>query len=377
LEEKEVINLSVFDKLQIVKSFTGDPDLADLDPEHHRGRFVRLTLLGKLCRYRASEAELDHILQQLLAYFYATADNKDEFRRERKQILDEVWPWLKPRLRRNKGLVQFMREYGVYSRYFVPLLMYVPGALALCPAHGECLDIFGKPQKVPKTDKMYQFIQKDEMFAFARLRAEDAKPALEKAQRALVLGAGTLREVRQLKRFAVVPSSSEKEPWLVAYDLDAKLISYFAQVLTYSLQRYGVDFRYKDFRDDFEDPQYRMFYDVIEALGVASYYVKRLEWLLANMKHMLAPDGKIKFDLQTLDCKQSQKRKGLLCRFLQHTLIFDKFILLWESDLQPELSVKRAIRRVEKACARVGLKIDYYKYDPDNPIGVIFQCSHL
>ncbi len=366
------MNLSFSDKSQLVKLFTSHPNLPSLDPEYHRGWFVRQAVYGKITHYTASKAELEHILQQLLAYFYSTAPDKAQYLKERKQILEVIWPWFKPRLRHNKGLVKFMEQYGVYSRYFVPLLMYVPGALALCPAHGEALDIFGKPQRIPMSDALFQFICKDEMYAFARLRAEDAKPALEKAQRALVLGAGTLQEARQLQRFPMERLNQHEMPWLVAYDMDVRLRQYFDDILTESLEDYGIDYRYEDFRAAFTDAGNYEAYSLVGAWGVASYYDARLEWLLSNMARMLTADGAIKFDMQVLD-GGSKLRK----RFWQNTLVFDKIIMRWESDMQPRSSLQDAYAWVETVCAKVGLKIDYCKFDPEHPIGIIFQCSKL
>lgn len=366
--------MSIEGKLIPVKSFTGDPSQPGLDPEYHRGWFVRQAVFGKLTFYRASEAELEHILNQLLDYFYLTAENNEQFLREKNQILDVVWPWLKPRLERNKGLVKFMEQYGVYSRYFVSLLMRVPGALALCPAHGECLDIFDKPQKVPKWDKLYQFIWWDEMYAFARLRAEDAKIALEdESSRSLILGAGTLQEVRKLKRFGVERLKTHDKPWLVAYDSDVTLERYFALVLEDSLDAYGIKMYYKDFvKHAFLNPDYCEEFDFIGAWGVASYYNDRLEWFLTNVRDMLKLGGVVKFDVQVLD-GGSKLRK----RFWQHTLVFDKVIMLWETNMDPFPSVHDAVQRVESICSEIGLRIDYCKYDPRNQIGVIFQCSKI
>lgn len=365
-----MISLSINDKARLVNSFTSDPNRPGLDPEYHRGWFSFRAFLGKLFHYRAPEAELNHILNQLLDYFYATAETEEQFLRERRQILTVIWPWLKPRMKHNYGLVKFMEQYGVYSRYFVPLLRCVPGALALCPAHGECVDIFGVPQKVPKWDKLSQFIDKDGMYAFARLRADDAKPALEKASRALVLGAGTLQEVRSLKRFKKEWSKKPHDvPWLVAYDLDTRLKAYYS-ALNINLDEYGVDLRYEDFERVFENAEMLEAFELVGAWGVASYHDDRLEWLLSNMKQRLTQDGIIKFDLQVLEGGSKLKK-----RFWQHILVFDRIILRWKSSMKPRSSIIDAVRYVQACCANVGLKIDYYKYDPENPIGVIFQCS--
>lgn len=358
------------DKLQLANSFTSNPEQPGLDPEYHRGWFVRQAVFGKFLHYWAPEAELTHILEQWLDFFYSTAETEEQFLREKERILSVSWPWLKPRLEHNRGLVKFMREYGVYSRHFVPLLTCVPGALALCPAHGECIDIFGKPQRIPKWDKLYQFIHKDEMYAFARLRAEDAKSALEKVGRAMIWGAGTLQEVRQLQRFSLERLKQHDTPWLVAYDTDTRLQDYYAAVLEYPLDCYGVEFCYDDFRSAVTKLEHRGKFDLLGAWGLASYYDDELEQFLSDMKMMLAPGGIIKFDVQVLDGGSKLKK-----RFWQHTLVFDKVILCWESNMKPRKSIDDAIQYVETICASIGLKVDYYKYDPRNQIGVIFQCS--
>ena len=45
--------------------------------------------------------------------------------------------------------------------------------------------------------------------------------------------------------------------------------------------------------------------------------------------------------------------------------------------MTPKKSVADAIVCVERVCADVGLKVDYYKYDKNNQIGVMFQCSRI
>lgn len=358
------------DKLILVDSFsTSDPNLSSLDPEYHRGWFALQSFFGKILRYSAPEPELEHIRNQWLTYFAMTAESEEQFAREKAQIMNVIWPWLKTRLKHNRGLVKFMREYGVYSRYFVPLLRTVPGAWALCVAHGECPDIFGRIQKIPRSDKIYHFAQRDEMFAFARLRKEAVMPELEKTEHAMILGAGTLQEVRQLQRFsAELLSGPRKEPWLVAYDSDETLKDYYAQVLDEPLTEHGVDFHYSDFREGFADPKNHGAYDCVAALGVASYY--DLKWFLGCVKQMLMEKGVVIFDLQVLDGGSKLKKS-----FWQHTLVFDNVILRWESDMRPQESVAMAVSNVEVICAELGLRLDYYMYDPHNQIGVIFQVS--
>lgn len=363
------MNLSTNGKLLSVSSFTDNPNQPGLDPEYHRGRFVRQAVFGKILHYHASEGVLHHILNQLIDYFYLTAEDDEQFLREEMQIRTVVWPWLKPRLEHNKGLVEFMLQYGVYSRYFVPLLMCVPGALALCPAHGECLDIFGNPQKVPRWDKLYQFFRKDEMYAFARLRADDAKPALEKAESSMILGAGTLQEVRQLQRFSVEHLKKHDTPWIVAYDADVKLKAYY-DALSVSLEEYGIQLFYQDFWNGLNNPENFDRFGLCGAWGVASYYDDELERLLFCMKRTLRPNGIIKFDMQILDAGSKFRKQ-----FWQNTLVFDKVILRWESNMKPRKSITDARQYVGATCAKVGLKVDYCKYDQNNQIGAIFQCS--
>ena len=360
------------DKLRLVDSFaTSDPNVPRLDPEYHRGWFARQAAIGKAVFYRAPKAELDHILQQWLEYFYVTAENEAQYARERQQIETVIWPWLELRLLHNKGLVKFMREYGVYSRYFVPLLRTVPGAWALCVAHGECPDIFGKIQKIPRADKIYQFVERDEMFAFARLRKTEAMTHLEQTQHGMILGAGTLQEVRSLQRFQAERSHGpHAQPWLVACDSDQSLQEYFAQVLDCPLANYGVDYRYVDFREEFADPQNWEAFDYVAALGVASYY--DLESFLGYLKQIMRPGAVVTFDLQVHDGGPKWKKP-----YWQHTLTFDYAILRWVSDMKPQPSIAVAIENVEAACATLELEVDHYTYDPNNPIGIVFQCSCL
>ena len=104
-------------------------------------------------------------------------------------------------------------------------------------------------------------------------------------------------------------------------------------------------------------------YDAVLMQGLLSYYHdvgsnRRTVELLRGLTKTLRPGGIIICDLQVFE----------------PTLVRCALSMGWESDLLPDWTTESAIRRMEKACRKVGLEVVSVKIDAWNktPCGVMF-----
>lgn len=76
---------------------------------------------------------------------------------------------------------------------------------------------------------------------------------------------------------------------------------------------------------------------------------------------MLAPGGILIFDLQLMVL----------------ALIFDKFVLHWETDspMKPVKSVAKAVDYVSSICRDLGVTLEEYVIEPEDKAGVVFRIS--
>lgn len=333
--------------------------LPEIDQWWHGMRFVFNTLFSRrpLPWRRVSKRELAHIYDELLTHC-ALVDTPEQYKLD-KLGLDTIWPRMRALIRKNPGLAKFMREYGVHSRFFLQFLYHVPQASSLGAAFGEGHDMSGVYTQIPQSDLMYRFSAQDEMFVWLRRRTKMVQDQLKKSKSALFIGAGSLPELRRYD----FPLGQTKQK-IVGYDSNLELRAHLAEVFPKPLADYGVDYHFEPFDVAFGDKKNWGQYDLVVANGVLSYYTKhaQLEKMLKNMKLMLT-DSKtsmIMFDLQ----------------LMQMELIRDAVVLNWRTkpQIKPEKSLQVAVRKVKKACAKVGLQVVKCEF---NNIGVMFYVKEV
>lgn len=325
-----------------------------LDSRYHYGRFTNATLEGLVFRWkRASDGELQCIYDDLLAHFAATADSDEQFLCEQAAIR-RTWPRLTGKLKKLRGAANFMREYGVHSRFFYPFLLDVPTAVAMLPAHGIARDVCGVIRPIPVSDAMYRFCLRDEVFTSVRFRRDYSRMWLETAKRPVILGAGLMPEY-----FMYQDAPLDQE--VVAYDLDATLMPVLQQLFGRSPMEMGIDYRFESFERAFQDETQWGKHDLVLAQGVASYFTKRLEWFIAGMARLMSDDGTIVFDMQ------------VMCS----ALYFDALVLGWKTQpaLTPAKSRDDAIEMVRQCADKVGLKVCDCAMSPNSAAGIVFRLA--
>lgn len=339
-----------------VEEYMVGPRNIPLSQKYHYNVFVKATLKGRLLPWkRPCGVEINHVYNQLLNHFAATAESDEQFLREREQIR-KTWPQMCKILRRCPGAVAFMKEYGVHSRFFYPFLLDVPKGIAMLPAYFMGRDIFGKICPIPFSDAMYQFCMHDHVFQSVRFRTEYEQKYLRTALHPLALGAGTLP---QLWHNGYTPDVEGQE--IDAYDSDVELKDHLKQVFGDNLSSYGINYHFEPFEAAFNDEHQWHKHDLVTAMGLASYYLKDLDYLLGGMKQCLAPDGIILLDLQLMD----------------PALVFDLLVLNWKTDPMIKLckNAKSAVEYVQVSCEHLGLSIDEYLIAPNGAAGIVFKIS--
>lgn len=344
---------------QEIEEFLESGFLPEINQWWHGMRFVFDTLLSRrpLPWRRVSKRSLQHIYDELLTHC-ALVDDAKQFDLD-KLGLDAIWPQMKAIIRKNPGLAKFMREYGVHSRFFLQFLYHVPQASSLGAAFGEGHDMSGKYTRIPKNDLMYRFSAQDEMFVWIRRRTKLVQEQMYNAKSVLFIGAGSLPELRRYD----YPLDQLKQR-IVGYDSNLQLMGHLQEVFAKPMEDYGIEYHFETFDKAFADKRNWGQYDLVVANGVLSYYTKhkQLVRMLKNMKLMM---GQNKVSLMMFDLQ-----------LMQMELIRDAVVLNWKTkpQIKPEKSLQSAMRKVRKACDKVGLKVVKCEF---NNIGVMFYIKEV
>lgn len=303
-------------------------------------RFVWMSLRYKLMPWcRVSRRKISQIYRLLLNFLAAVAETSDIYARC-KDALDETWPVMATKMRKNPALAQFMLEYGVHSEFFYPFLLRVPQATTLEVASGYAYDLLGNLRRIPVNDPMYAFVQGDEMFEWIRMRIEGEQAYLKGYEDVLFVGGGLLQALRRNN----YPLGDLRQR-IIAYDFNLDLQEPLLEVFDRPLSEYGIEYHFEPAENAKKDFAPQSF-DVIDVSGVLSYRKndKELRSMLGWLLDLLKTDGVLVFDLQVLTL----------------TLLFDKLVLGWETDpaMKPEKNTQDAIKKVTQICEELGVGVE-------------------
>lgn len=327
-----------------------------LSRKYHYQAYVMETLKRKALPWRrVSEGEVEHIHQVLLQHFAATAENDAQFVQERCQI-DKTWLTVKKYMRECPGLARFMLEVGAHSRYFYPFLLDIPRGTAMLPAFFCGRDIFGKIVPIPSSDPMYQFCLNDPVFKSVRFRNAYEQKYLMSARQAMILAGGLLPQLWYDEYD--LDAGYQK---ITVYDPDTSLREPLNQIFGDDLAKHGITYNFQGFSAAFADESQWGKYNFLSAMGLASYQMKNLPSLLSGKIRMLTPGGILIFDLQLMVL----------------ALIFDKFVLHWETDepMKPVKSAAKAVDYVSSICYDLGATLEEYVIEPEEKAGIVFRIS--
>ena len=352
-----MINKSKFDVVEPLESFLNDSRFVDISRSAAHMRFI-----GILQQNNGKEVPKDilqHIYNETLMHFLATAKSDEEYDRDRRNFDARVWPELHERLRWNFGAAQFTLECSVHSRYIATCLLDMVNhpALLIPMGHGIGHTVDDRLEAIPMDDAAIRFM-KDPSFSLFRFRNKASASVLVKAKTILMIGGGSA--------FTLIARGyplGELDQKIVIYDMDAEMPRYLEMMLGCPLEEAGIEYRVADFREVFTDSAQADKYDAIEMLGVAAYYFDDLDELFGGICYAAAPGAKLVFDSQVMSAP---------------TLPFDKVIMGWNTrqgdrEMHVDNTVDEAKDTIYAACERNGLRVLRYTVEEiDAPAGVVF-----
>lgn len=348
-----------------------------------------LRMVGGKCLpwMRPTEAQVQKIYDDLTGYAWEFCEDGidvDDVIR----TIDKTWPKVQGMLRENAGLIAYMNDIGSRSLGFYYFLLLVPRAIALESAFGNNYVNDGKYRSLRFDRVSSRSAVKEPIFTELRWRdyrsQSVVREALERYREAkekylnsgawsgarapekplvVSLGGGLLAEFRKFG-FTL---EDLRDLRIMACDMDESLIDELDVVFKHDFgipfAESGIEYRICNIEDFFSKPELQNAADVVLMDGILSSYpkLKDMQRMVAGALRLLKKDGKFACDLQVM----------------HPTLIRCALVLFWKSDMVPELSAKRALKKMRKVCANLQTHILRYEVDPRNkkPVGVHFVLA--
>lgn len=267
--------------------------------------------------------------------------------------LDEIWPVLEAKMKASYGLAEYMRIIGSRSlflpRYYAEL--YHP--MSMVAPFGWARRIDGKFLPIPENDPGYSLAARE--FIFRTVRTRTALQQIVQAELgddilSLLLGAGMAPE---MIRFRWQDRGIRQR--VIAYDNAPGTLQCIKQIYNEKpLASYGIEeYREDSYWNAFKDPDLQCKSDLVGMEGGLSYNYGRFDELFEGIARLLRPGGHF--------CGETE---------LMNIYTVRCGILGWKMDQPMHLydSADDAIRHVEEASAKAGMKILEAIVDDQNPI---------
>lgn len=355
-------------------------------------KYILRMVSGKILPWcKPTEAQIQAIYDDLTAYAweYCGEDNDLDTQSVVKEI-ERTWPKVRTMLRENAGLIAYMNDLGSHSLGFYYFLLLVPRAIALESAFGNNYVNDGTYRSLKFDFVSSRSAVKEPIFAQLRWRdyrsQEAVREALERyraelerymnhdawvrsgakvPQKPLVisLGGGLLAEFRKFG-FSL---QDIRDLRIIACDMDESLLKELDVVFQHDFgipfSESGIEYRICSIEDMFKDSELWGMADVVLMDGILSYYPKLqdMQRMVAGALSLLKREGKLACDLQVM----------------HPTLIRCALVLFWKSNMVPELSARKALKKMRQICANLQTQILRYEVDPRNkkPVGVHFVLA--
>lgn len=333
-------------------------------------KYILKTLFGRIVPWlKPTEAQAQRVYDDLISY---TRSNYVGDMHHAINVINDGWPTVKKLLLNNAGLVSYFNDYGSQSLGFYRFIQLVPRAVALESAFGAGYrndGIYGTFRgdfpmscsgvaepifvELRWRDYLSQAVIREEL-ALYRSGKKKQKP------RIISLGAGLLAEFR---RFGFTLEDI-RDLDIIVCDMDEGLLSDLDVVFMHDFgvkfSESGIKFCICDVDEMCNNPELLGTADVVLMDGVLSYYPKLrdMQGKVAGAMRLLKQGGKLACDLQVMHL----------------TLIRCVIVFYWISSMIPELSARRALRKMRKICKNLGIEIVRSRVDPrnDKPVGVHF-----
>ena len=335
------------------------PGFVPKDAWQDAWRYILPSLASKLFGLRSSWEDVMEVLNLMqLCLAITKADNKEVLRG-----LNASWPEMQKKLRRNRGMTKLMLDHGYLSQIIYPYILAGAGAISLEVFFGRAFNLAGEFVEFPVNELASYYAVWEPIGVFIRQRVAYAQQWLEQlgyGSRILSCGAGFCPEFR-LNDYEWTMKYLQQR--VVAVDEDEEVIKNLELVYGRDPSELGITYLKDRVENVCADLAHYRRYDAVLMQGLLSYYHdvgsnRRTVELLRGLTKTLRPGGIIICDLQVFE----------------PTLVRCALSMGWESDLLPDWTAESAIRRMEKACRKVGLEVVSVKIDAWNktPCGVMF-----
>lgn len=335
-----------------LKEYVTQPEYRDLQRGAVHGRLSSIVMADKQAteKYVASEAELQQIHDGILMHQRAKL-NAEDYLACKERFDREIWPKISARAKHNPGMVQFLREYGVFSDLIAPFLVNVweCPAKAVLPAHGIGENIMGDPVVIAPLDPMFPFCY-DQSYRMIQGRAEAPQETMKRSKRVLLAGGGLAPEL-WVNNFPLGETDTE----YVIVDIDPNLPKYLERILGKKLSDYNITCVQDDIVHFCKDEANWCAFDCLVANGFMSYHTRNpeeLEEIFEGFANVLRAGGKLFFDVQ-----------------LKHgVLLFDVLVLEWPAEMDTLDGYQVAVDLITPYLVKYGFvnaRHSTETYDPD------------
>lgn len=333
-------------------------------------KYMIPSLLSKIPFVHVSWRKLEQLRTDLCNRVYDQWTLGDVDKREKYlRATVELWPEIRQKCRKNRGLYKFLRDYGVNDPLLIAYIFLLsPGYKAMEFHLGYTFDLFDQYVQVTPLDVMAYYMVMHESTAVSftwrdyLTKREQAKYVLRCGYKPtlVVLAAGAMTEWRD---FGWVPELCPKIFGRIeAYDRDLSVPDALQKVYKKPISEYGINYHVADVSEAFADETLHGKVDIISMKGFMSYHhFPRAETLhyLQACKEMLKPGGIVTFDLQVMEPEMLRCGTSLG----------------WGgTSLFPDFTPGTAIKRVYKAAAAVGLEVQSVDIDPSKKITFVQFC---
>lgn len=346
-------------KPEIIDQFESDfGRYPPMDHNTYSLKYVKTELGAKLLRKKVTTMDTERARRQLTTYLTDYAREHNENLEEYLDGLNQIWPDMRRRMLEHPALYQYVMDFAVRSPTLLNFMSWVPCSETMENAFGYGYNIAGKYGPLPLDDVAFYWSLREPVLSGIRQRVkyarrridEKMKPVMEGERseplRILMVGAGRMPELRRWG----YPSQYFAHQDIVAVDEDSGVWSNLDELFRYThgfaTKEANIRYYNMSFSEFVRDKVWNGYFDVVLVQGVMSYYSENTQTvqMLRDFRSMLKPGGIIVMDLQLFHI----------------SLLRCKFALDWNTNppLSPDMSDKKAEKRIRAACETVGLHVD-------------------
>lgn len=320
-------------------------------------KYVQTQLGAKLLGRKVTVEDTLRQKQRLVAYLEQFTRGDSAKLKSYLEGLEQIWPGMQERMMKSPALLQYVGDFAVRSPSLLNFMSWVPCSETMENAFGYGYNLAGEYGPLALDDVAFYWSLREPVLAQIRQRVYYGQDKIaewmehpERWQggklRILFVGAGRSPETRRRG----YPTSWFEQQHVVMVDEDKKVwdnLDYLFE-LTHgkTVKELGIEYYNTSLAEFVRDRQWAGYFDLILMQGVMSYYSDNVQTqhMLRDVRSLLHAGGQIVMDLQLFHI----------------SLLRCKFALDWNTNppLSPDMSANKAVKRIHKACADVGLLVD-------------------